>query len=80
MSEDIVRRLRWLMGSEAGCKDLRIAMIAKLAIDEIEKLREHRRRCHKDITTAMNRVQMEVVSDMQREIDALRAAPEGTAP
>ena len=80
MSEDIVRRLRWLMGSEAGCRDLRIAMIAKLAIDEIEKLREHRRRCHKDIATAMNRVQMEVVADMQREIDALRTATEGATP
>ena len=80
MSEDILRRLRWLMGSEAGCKDLRISMIAKLAIDEIEKLREHRRRCHKDITTAMNRVQMEVVADMQREIDALREELEGVTP
>ena len=39
MNEDIVRRLRWLMESEAGCKDLRIAMIAKIAINEIERLR-----------------------------------------
>jgi hypothetical protein len=39
---DIVAKLHGLVCSEAGCRDLRISMTAKLAIYEIEKLRKER--------------------------------------
>ena len=72
---DIVTRLRAMLHD-----DRYVELICREAADEIEQLREHRRRCHKDIVTAMNRVQMEVVADMQRQIDALQADPEGLTP
>ena len=39
---DIVAKLHGLVCSEAGCRDLRISMTAKLAMYEIEKLRKER--------------------------------------
>jgi hypothetical protein len=46
---DIVAKLHELMCSEAGCKDLRVSMTAKLAIYEIEKLRKERDEARREI-------------------------------
>ncbi len=47
---DIIETLRRLQCSDAACGDLRIAMGAKLAIYEIERLREQLRLANIDAT------------------------------
>ena len=46
---DIVNRLHAIMCSNIGCSDLRISMTAKLAADEIERLRAERDEARREV-------------------------------
>lgn len=46
---DIVNRLHAIMCSNVGCSDLRISMTAKLAANEIQRLRQERDAARQDL-------------------------------
>jgi hypothetical protein len=75
---DIVNRLHAIMCSNVGCGDLRISMTAKLAADEIERLRKERdeamKKCEileSDVEALMNKRGLRV-SALEKERDEAR--------